>query len=114
MCIIITVVFSVLITIGFLKAYQSHQNDLAKSYRVFQSSQTIADDINEWYAHSLSDKYYVYIPNSVSRRTIDDAYPLLNFEIFDSKWSDKDLETMPIYNQCIYIFRHLTKKKTEC
>lgn len=49
--------------------------------KIFESSQSLADDLNEWYKNSLSDTYYRHIPDDTPRSLITNAYPLLDFTL---------------------------------
>ena len=59
------------------------QEDLAEARQKknFESSQNLADLINNWYMHSLSLHFFHEIPDGISRNIISDAYPFLLFKM---------------------------------
>lgn len=87
------------------KDYKSMLTEHAKYVKTFESPQSLADYLNDWHENSLEKIHYFKIPNGVSRKLIEQTYPLLNFTI--------EHEHIEIENQRIILRRSEIKPKME-
>lgn len=76
-----------------------------KYAKVFESPQSLADHLNDWYTNALENEQWFEIPNKTSRQLINQAYPLLNFTTTNG--------CLQIYAGYIFIKRSETTPKTE-